>query len=472
MFFSLDPQERRLFQMIGNCAARLGVPAYVIGGYVRDRLLGRPTKDIDVVCVGDGIRLAQEVAGSLAPKPKVVVYSRFGTAMLHFEGIEIEFVGARRESYSPDSRKPEVELGTLEDDQNRRDFTINALAISLQENTFGQIIDPFNGLAHLEQKIIKTPLDPGQTFSDDPLRMLRAIRFANQLGFTIEPNTYKGLKQYKSRLHIISKERITAEVEKILQTPKPSIGFNLLFDTGLLHLFLPEVTALQGVEDRAGKAHKDNFYHTLEVLDNLCKKSDNVWLRWAALLHDIGKPPTKKFDEASGWTFHGHEWKGAAMVPTLFRNMRLPLDSKLDYVKKMVMMHLRPISLTKEEVTDSAVRRLIFDAGEDLEDLMLLCESDITTKNVKKMARYLEGYEYLKERIALVNESDRLRLWQPPITGEVIMRTFGIGPSKEVGIIKTAVREAILDGIINNDYEPAFQKMIQEGEKLGLKPVL
>lgn len=470
MLFSLEPQERTLFQQIGRCAAELGMPAYVVGGYVRDRLLGRPTKDIDVVCVGDGIRLANQVASKLTPRPKVVVYSRFGTAMLHCDGIELEFVGARRESYSPDSRKPEVELGTLEDDQNRRDFTINAMAISLQENSFGHIVDPFNGLAHLEQKILKTPLDPGQTFSDDPLRMMRAVRFATQLGFTIEPNTYKGIQQYKSRLHIISKERITTEVEKILQTPKPSTGFNLLFDTGLLHLFMPEVVALQGVEDRAGRAHKDNFYHTLEVLDNLCRRSDNIWLRWAALLHDIGKPPTKRFDPDHGWTFHGHEWKGATMVPPFFRNMRLPLDSKMEYVKKMVMMHLRPISLTKEEVTDSAVRRLIFDAGEDLEDLMKLCESDITTKNPKKMARYLEGYEYLKERISLVNEADRLRLWQPPITGEVIMKTFQIPPSKEVGVIKTAVREAILDGEITNDFETAFQRMLEEGAKLGLNP--
>lgn len=471
MFFSLEPKEQRIFQQVGHCAAELGIPAFVVGGYVRDRLLGRETKDIDVVCVGDGIQLANTVASKLNPRPKVTVYSRFGTAMLLYDGIELEFVGARRESYSPDSRKPEVELGTLEDDQNRRDFTINALAISLQDDSFGQIIDPFNGLAHLEQKRIKTPLDPGQTFSDDPLRMMRAVRFATQLGFAIDPETLQGIKQYKSRLHIISRERISGELEKILKTPRPSIGFELLFNTGLLPLFLPEVAALQGVEDRQGRAHKDNFYHTLEVLDNLCRKSDNIWLRWAALLHDIGKPPTKRFDEALGWTFHGHEWKGANMIPPLFRNLRLPLDSKMEYVKKMVMMHLRPISLTKEEVTDSAVRRLIFDAGEDLDDLMMLCESDITTKNPRKMARYLEGYEYLKERISEVNEADRLRLWQPPITGEIIMKTFGLNPSKEVGVIKTAVREAILDGDIPNEYEAAFGKMLEEGDKLGLKPV-
>lgn len=457
--------------MVGDCASELGIPAYVVGGYVRDRLLGRETKDIDVVCVGDGIQLAEQVASKLSPRPKVVVYRRFGTAMLRCDGIELEFVGARRESYIPDSRKPEVELGTLEDDQNRRDFTINALAVSLNEATFGQIIDPFNGLAHLESKIIKTPLDPGQTFSDDPLRMLRAIRFSNQLGFTIEPNTLKGIKQYKNRLNIISKERITGEVEKILKTPKPSIGFNLLFDTGLLHLFLPEVVALQGVEDRQGRAHKDNFYHTLEVLDNLCKRSDNIWLRWAALLHDIAKPATKRFDKEHGWTFHGHEWKGANMVPNIFRSMKLPLDSKMEFVKKMVLLHLRPISLTKEQVTDSAVRRLLYDAGTDIEDLMKLCESDITTKNPRKMSRYLEGYEYLKERMAGVSEADRLRLWQPPITGEVIMQTFDIPPSKQVGIIKTAVREAILDGLLENDFEAGYARMVEEGAKLGLKPV-
>ncbi len=471
MLFSIEPEERKVFELVGNCAGELGIPAYVVGGYVRDRLLGRETKDIDVVCVGDGIQLAEQVASKLSPRPKVVVYRRFGTAMLRFEGIELEFVGARRESYVPESRKPEVELGTLEDDQNRRDFTINALAVSLNEQDFGQIIDPFNGLAHLESKTIKTPLDPGQTFSDDPLRMLRAIRFSNQLGFTIEPNTLNGIRQFKNRLNIISKERITGEVEKILQTQKPSIGFKLLFDTGLLQLFLPEVAALQGVEDRQGRAHKDNFYHTLEVLDNLCKRSDNIWLRWAALLHDIAKPATKRFDKEQGWTFHGHEWRGANMVPGIFRSMKLPLDSKMEYVKKMVLLHLRPISLTKDQVTDSAVRRLLFDAGNDIEDLMMLCESDITTKNPRKMARYLEGYEYLKERMAGVSEADRLRLWQPPITGEVIMETFGIPPSKQIGAIKTAVREAILDGLIPNDFEAGYARMLEEGAKLGLEPV-
>jgi poly(A) polymerase len=468
MIFSIRAHERSIFELIGRCAREIGAPAYVVGGYVRDRLLGRPTKDIDVVCVGDGIQLAQSLASKLYPVPKVVVYSRFGTAMLRHDGVELEFVGARRESYRQDSRKPEVEQGTLEDDQNRRDFTINALAISLQEHDFGQIIDPFGGLAHLEQKLIKTPLEPGATFSDDPLRMMRAIRFANQLGFSIHPGTFEAIKKYKTRLQIISKERIATELEKILMTPQPSVGFKLLFDSGLLNLFLPEMVALQGVEDRNGRGHKDNFYHTLEVLDNVCRRSDNLWLRWSAVLHDIAKPPTKRFHPDTGWTFHGHEWVGANMVPKIFRNLRLPLDGKMDFVQKMVRLHLRPISLTKEEVTDSAVRRLLYDAGPDIEDLMKLCESDITTKNPKKMARYLEGYEYLKERMAEVSQADRMRLWQPPITGEIIMETFGIPPSREVGIVKTAVREAILDGELPNDFEPAFQRMLEEGEKIGL----
>lgn len=468
MLFSILPEERRIFELVARSARELGVPAYVVGGYVRDRLLGRPTKDIDVVCVGDGIQLAEAVASRLSPRPKVVVYRRFGTAMLRCEGIEIEFVGARRESYSPDSRKPDVEQGSLEDDQNRRDFTINALAVSLNEDTFGQILDPFNGLAHLEQKRIKTPLDPGQTFSDDPLRMMRAVRFATQLGFTIDPETLRGIREHRSRLHIISKERITTELEKILMTPTPSVGFKLLFDTGLLHLFFPEMVALQGVDDVGGRGHKDNFYHTLEVLDNVCRRSQNIWLRWAAVLHDIAKPPTKKYSPEHGWTFHGHEWLGAKMVPKIFRNLRLPLGAEMEFVQKMVMLHLRPISLTKEEVTASAVRRLLFDAGPDIDDLMRLCESDITTKNPKKMSRYLEGYEYLKERMAEVSEADRLRLWQPPITGEVIMETFGIQPSREVGIIKNAIREAILEGEIENNFEAGFGRMLLEGAKIGL----
>ncbi len=469
MIFNIQPHERRIFELVAACARKLNVPAYVVGGYVRDRLLGRPTKDIDIVCVGDGIELANSLASQLYPAPKIVVYRRFGTAMLRYDGMEIEFVGARKESYSHDSRKPEVESGTLEDDQNRREFTINALAVSLNEADFGKILDPFGGLEHLEHKTIKTPLEPGKTFSDDPLRMLRAIRFANQLGFTIEKNTLAGISRNKERINIISKERIATELEKILMTVTPSVGFKLLFETGLLPLILPEVAALQGVEDRNGRGHKDNFYHTLEVLDNLCRRSNNIWLRWAALLHDIAKPATKRFHPDTGWTFHGHEWLGANMVPRIFRNLRLPLDTKMEYVQKMVRLHLRPISLTKEEVTDSAVRRLLFDAGPDIDDLMHLCESDITTKNPRKMARFLEGYEYLKERMALVSEADRLRLWQPPITGNIIMETFGIPPSREVGVIKTAIREAMLEGEIANDFEAGFSRMLAEGEKLGLK---
>lgn len=469
MIFSIQPQERKVFELIGQCAQRLGTPAYVVGGYVRDRLLGRPSKDMDIVCVGDGIQLAETVASQLYPRPNIAVYKRFGTAMLRYEGLEVEFVGARRESYHPDSRKPDVEAGTLEDDQNRRDFTINALAVSLNEGSFGELVDPFGGLVHLEQKCLKTPLEPGRTFSDDPLRMLRAIRFATQLDFTIDSSTLEGIAKYKSRLHIVSKERIATELEKILKTPKPSVGFLLLQQTGLLPLILPDVSALQGVEDRDGRSHKDNFYHTLEVLDNLARRSKSLWLRWAALLHDIAKPATKKYDPETGWTFHGHEWLGANMVPRIFKNLRLPLGSELDYVQKMVRMHLRPISLTKEQVTDSAIRRLLFDAGPDIEDLMLLCESDITSKNPKRVARYLEGYEYLKERMGQVTAADRLRLWQPPITGELIMQTFNIPPSRTVGIIKTAVREAILEGEIDNEYDAAYARMLGEGAKLGLK---
>ncbi len=470
MIFSINPHERKLFELIGRCARQLSVPAYVVGGYVRDRLLGRACKDIDIVCVGDGIHLAETVASNLYPRPKVAVYSRFGTAMLRYEDLEIEFVGARKESYRHDSRKPDVESGTLEDDQNRRDFTINALAVSLTEEDFGKILDPFDGLQHLEEKRIKTPLEPGQTFSDDPLRMLRAIRFSTQLGFAIDPETFEGIRRNKSRIHIISKERIAGELEKILLTPKPSVGFNLLFNTGLLQLIMPELAALQGVEDRDGRGHKDNFYHTLEVLDNLCHRSPKLWLRWSALLHDIAKPPTKKYDPEHGWTFHGHEWLGANMAARIFRNLRLPLGAELEYVQKMIRMHLRPISLTKEQVTDSAVRRLLYDAGPDIEDLMKLCESDITTKNPRKMARYLEGYELLKVRMSEVSEADRLRLWQPPITGEVIMETFGIPPSREVGVLKTAIREAILDGEIPNEFEAAFALMLEEGKKIGLTP--
>lgn len=469
MVFNIQKHEREIFDLIQICAQELGYPTYVVGGYVRDRLLARPSKDMDIVCVGSGITLAQNIAGRLRPIPRVAVYPRFGTAMLKHKDMEIEFVGARKESYRQDSRKPFVEDGSLEDDQHRRDFTINALAVSLNENNFGEIIDPFNGLLHLEQKILKTPLEPGKTFSDDPLRMMRAIRFATQLGFTIEEETLKGIKKYKNRIGIVSQERITIELEKILKTPEPSIGFKLLFDTGLLELIFPEMAALHGVEVRNGRAHKDNFYHTLEVVDNLCKKTNNVWLRWAAVMHDIAKPPTKRFHPETGWTFHGHEALGAAMTPRIFRKLKLPLDHKMKYVQKLVRLHLRPISLTKENISDSAIRRLLFEAGDDIDDLMLLCEADITSKNPKKVKRYLENYVMVREKLKEVEENDHLRNWQPPITGEIIMATFGIEPSREVGVIKTAIREAILDGDIENNYEAAFEFMIRKGVELGLE---
>ncbi|MEM6963933.1 MAG: HD domain-containing protein [Bacteroidota bacterium] len=471
MVFNIQKHERDIFDLIQVCAHELGYPTYVVGGYVRDRLLARPSKDMDIVCVGSGITLAQNIAGRLRPIPRVAVYPRFGTAMLKHKNMEIEFVGARKESYRQDSRKPFVEDGSLKDDQHRRDFTINALAVSLKEGNFGEIIDPFNGLLHLEQKILKTPLEPGKTFSDDPLRMMRAIRFATQLGFIIEQETLKGIKKYKNRIGIVSQERITVELEKILKAPKPSVGFKLLFDTGLLHLIFPEMAALHGVEVRNGKAHKDNFYHTLEVVDNLCKKTNNVWLRWAAVMHDIAKPPTKRFHPTAGWTFHGHEALGAAMTPRIFRKLKLPLDHKMKYVQKLVRLHLRPISLTKENITDSAIRRLLFEAGDDIDDLMLLCEADITSKNPKKVRRYLENYVMVREKLKEVEAKDHLRNWQPPITGEVIMDTFGIAPSREVGVIKTAIREAILDGHIENNYKAAYEFMIQKGVELGLEQV-
>ena len=471
MVFDIQTKERKIFHLISEVAAELGYPTYVVGGYVRDRLLARPSKDIDIVCVGSGITLAQKVASKLHPIPRIAVYSRFGTAMLKHNDLEVEFVGARKESYRYDSRKPTVEEGSLEDDQNRRDFTINALAVSLNEDDFGMIIDPFDGLEHLEEKIIKTPLQPGKTFSDDPLRMMRAIRFATQLDFEIEQETLAAIGKYKSRIHIVSKERIAIELNKIILADEPSVGFKLLYDTGLLHIIFPEMAALQGVEFRNGRGHKDNFYHTLEVLDNLSKNTHDLWLRWAAVLHDIAKPPTKRFHPQQGWTFHGHEALGAAMVPRIFRRLRLPLDNKMKYVQKLVRLHLRPISLTKENITDSAIRRLLFEAGDDIDDLMMLCEADITSKNPKKVQRYLENYEMVRERLKEVEEKDNLRNWQPPISGEIIMATFGISPSREVGMIKNAIREAILEGDIENNYDSAYAFMLEKGQELGLEVV-
>lgn len=468
MVFNIQPQEREIFNLIEQTATELGYPTYVVGGYVRDRLLARPSKDMDIVCVGNGIRLAQNIASKMRPIPRVVVYKRFGTAMLKCEDLEIEFVGARKESYRHDSRKPSIENGSLEDDQNRRDFTINALAVSLNSRNFGQLIDPFGGLQHLESKLIKTPLDPGKTFSDDPLRMMRAIRFATQLGFEIDPNTFSALTEFKKRMKIVSKERIIVELNKIISCPKPSIGFKLLFDTELLEVIFPEMAALYGVDYIDGKGHKDNFYHTLEVLDNVAKKTTNLWLRWAAIMHDIAKPPTKRFHKEHGWTFHGHEALGAIMTPKIFRYLKLPLDHKMKFVQKLVRLHLRPISLTQENITDSAIRRLLFEAGDDIDDLMLLCEADITTKNPNKVKRFLHNYNIVREKLKEIEESDKIRNWQPPITGEMIMETFNISPSRTVGVIKNQIREAILDGEIGNNYDEAFKFMVEQGKKLGL----
>jgi putative nucleotidyltransferase with HDIG domain len=471
MRFEINAIEQHLFDIIGEAGKALGYPVYVIGGHVRDNLLGLPSNDIDIVCEGSGIRLAEEVADRLTPKPHVVVYKNFGTALLKHDDYDIEFVGARKESYRSESRKPIVEDGTLQDDQLRRDFTINALAVSLNEKDYATIVDPFEGLLHLEQKLIKTPLEPGKTFSDDPLRMLRAIRFVAQLGFHIEDETLEAISEYRDRLKIVSKERITDEINKMLMCPQPSRAFKLLLHTGLIHLILPEMVKLVGVEYVDGKGHKDNFFHTLEVVDNVAATSDNLWLRWAALLHDIAKPQTKRFEEGHGWTFHGHDAVGAAMVPRIFRTMKLPTDAKMHYVQELVRLHLRPISLTKEEITDSAIRRLLYDAGENLEDLLILCSADITSKNPAKRKKYRQNYEIVKQRLIEVEEKDHLRNWQPPITGEVIMKTFGIPPSRLVGDIKTAIREAILDGKLSNEYEAAYAYMLELGKEYNLSVV-
>lgn len=465
-------EERLLLERIGNAAQRLNMPCYLIGGFVRDKLLGRTSKDADIVCVGDGILLAEAVAHTFEPKLNVHFFKNFGTAQIKLpNGFEVEFVGARKESYRSDSRKPEVQSGTLEDDQNRRDFTINSLAISLCASDYGQLLDPFDGVLHLEQKLIKTPLDPDLTFSDDPLRMMRAIRFASQLGFTIDPDTLAAIERNRHRLKIISQERITDELNKIILSKLPSVGFDLLFRTQLLHEFFPQMTLLAGVEIIEGKGHKDNFYHTLQVLDNVAKRSNDLWLRWAAILHDIAKPATKRFEKGHGWTFHGHDAVGQKMCSSIFRQLKLPLTEPLKYVGKLVALHLRPISLSKEEITDSAMRRLLYDAGEDLDDLMILCESDITSKNKFKVRRFLENFELVKQRLRVVEEKDKIRNWQPPIDGETLMKLFNLPPSREVGLLKTAVREAILDGVIPNDYDEAYRFIVQKAADLGLKPV-
>jgi poly(A) polymerase len=507
MDIQCSEKELFVFNKIAHAAEEIGVPAYLIGGFVRDKLIGRNTKDADIVCVGDGIELANRVADRFNPRPRVSFFKTFGTAQIKLKdfyttednasaaagsahlspedgderpveneevpnAFEIEFVGARKESYRYHSRNPEVMPGTIKDDQDRRDFTINALAVSLNKEDYGTLIDPFDGLKDLENKLIRTPLDPAQTFSDDPLRMMRAIRFASQLGFTIHPPVFQAIKDNAERIRIISQERVTDELNKILLSEKPSVGFDLLYKSGLLHIIFPQMVDLVGAEYVDGLGHKDNFYHTLQVIDNISRHTPDLWLRWAALLHDIGKPPTKKFEVGHGWTFHGHEVVGGRMVPKIFARLKLPQNEKMRFVRKLVELHLRPISLTKEDITDSAIRRLLFDADNDIEALMLLCSADITSKNKQKVKRYLENFELVKQRLKEVEEKDRIRNWQPPITGEMIMEIFGLDPCKQVGDIKNAIREAILDGKIDNNYDAAYDFMMKTAQDMGLKPLV
>jgi poly(A) polymerase len=483
-FARMDIQctERELFVLkkIAHTAWETNLPVFVIGGFVRDKLIDRPTKDADIMCIGNAIELAHKVAAQFSPRPPVAFFKNFGTAQIRIpftekdqatDFLHIEFVGARKESYSAGSRNPEVTEGSLEDDQNRRDFTINTLAISLNREDFGRLIDPFDGLSDLKAGKIQTPLNPLQTFSDDPLRMLRAIRFASQLQFTIDALTFEAIKADAERVRIVSQERITEELNKIILSPKPSIGFDLLYKSGLLDIIFPKMTALAGAEYIDGHGHKDNFYHTLQVLDNISKNTHDLWLRWAAVLHDIAKPVTKKFEKGHGWTFHGHEVVGGRMVPKIFDQFKLPLNDKMRFVRKMVELHLRPISLTRENITDSAIRRLLFDAGDDIDALMLLCNADITSKNRQKVKRYLENFELVAERLKEVEEKDRIRNWQPPVTGEMIMEIFGLRPSRKVGELKNMIREAILDGEIENSYEAAYRFMMEKASDLNLKAV-
>jgi poly(A) polymerase len=462
--------QNPIFKAIGKVSDARGERAFVIGGFVRDLIINRPSKDIDVVTEGKGIDLARAVAKELGIR-QVNVFKNFGTAMFNCGDLEVEFVGARKESYARGSRKPIVEDGSLEDDQNRRDFTINAMALSLSSKNFGELIDPFNGLRDLDLGVIRTPLDPDITYSDDPLRMMRAIRFATQLNFTIVPESIDALKRNAERLDIISMERIHTELNKIILSHRPGQGFKILAKTGLLERFFPEMTALQGVDKRNGIGHKDNFIHTLQVLENVCDKSDDLWLRWAAILHDIAKPPTKRFDKRSGWTFHGHEDKGARMTPEIFKRLKLPMDAKMKFVQKLVLLHLRPIALTKEVVTDSAIRRLLIEAGDDIDALMILCRADITSKNESKVKRYLKNYDIVVRKLKEVEANDSVRNFQPPVTGEMIMKTFGINPSRPIGDIKKAIKEAILEGDIKNDPNEAFELMIKLGLEMGLKRV-
>jgi poly(A) polymerase len=466
-----DQLQHKVFKAVGSAGDQLSCPTFVVGGYVRDLLLKRESKDIDFVCVGSGIELAKEAAALLNPKINVNYFKNFGTAQFRFEDLDLEFVGARKESYQRDSRKPIVEEGSLDDDQKRRDFTINALAISLNKETYGELIDPFGGIDDMEQRIIRTPLDPDITFSDDPLRMMRAIRFATQLDYVIEQSTLDAIARNKERITIISQERISTELNKIMLAPIPSIGFILLDQVGLLEIIFPEFCMLKGTETVEDKSHKDNFFHTLQVLDNIAQTTDNLWVRWAAVLHDIAKPQTKRFDEKVGWTFHGHEVLGSKMVYSIFRSMKLPLGNEMKLVKKLVYLHLRPIALTKEEITDSALRRLLMEAGDDIDDLMKLCEADITSKNKHKKERFLQKFEIVTQKLKEVEEKDKIRNFQPPVSGELIMKTFGIKPSAEIGTIKEEIKEAILEGHIRNDFDEAYKMMLVLGKKLGLSAV-